>query len=276
MSSNDTQVLGKKVSYATEYAPSLLHRIERRIGRDAIKHLVLGSGLDIFRCYEFTCLTPQGMPISRALIIEFSAKSTYLVESKSLKLYLMSFTMTRFENDLLIEETISRDLSRLTEQEVKVSVLPADSPKLALSTLKGICLEEQDFCRNLVIKDFSYSRDILKHSSKDKHIRARYYTHLFRSLCPVTSQPDYATVLIDYEGLKIDEAALLGYLISLREHQGFHEQCVELIYSDIENELKPFSLTVSAFFTRRGGIDINPVRSSIPDYSYTLLRMPRQ
>ncbi len=276
MGSNDTLVLGKKVNYAVEYAPSLLQRIERRLGRDAIKHLVMGDGLDIFRCYEFTSLLPNGLPLSRALIIEFSSKSTYLVESKSLKLYLMSFTMTRFESDALIEATISRDLSRLTEHEVRVTVLPLNSPKLALSPLKGICLEELEECRTMNIRDFTYSSRILKHASQDKHIRARYYTHLFRSRCPVTAQPDYATVVIDYEGPKVDEPSLLAYLVSLREHQGFHEQCVELIYSDIENELKPLSLTVSAFFTRRGGIDINPVRSSTPDYRYTLLRMPRQ
>lgn len=111
---------------------------------------------------------------------------------------------------------------------------------------------------------------------KKKTIKKTYYTNLFRSLCPVTSQPDHAVVRIDYEGKKPDLKGLLSYLVSLRNHQGFHEQCVELIYSDLMYYLKPSKLTVSAYFTRRGGIDINPVRSSAKLNSSESVRTIRQ
>jgi 7-cyano-7-deazaguanine reductase len=109
-----------------------------------------------------------------------------------------------------------------------------------------------------------------------KEISKTYYTNLFRSLCPVTAQPDYASLMICYEGRKLKEESLLTYLVSLRHHQGFHEQCVELIYSDLVSYLNPKKLTVAAFFTRRGGIDINPVRTNQKSLSPLMLRTIRQ
>ena len=273
---NSPLVLGKNTTYDNEYAPSRLHRIERERGRSQIKHLKAFYGLDLWRLYELTYLDLNGLPKVCMGTMEVPASSSYIVESKSLKLYVMSYTMTRFASLKDVETVLQRDLSRLLECEVKVKLYELNSRSFEIEKNEGICLEEE-FKDGLVFKNYEYNPKILAlDETSRKKVSRTYYTNIFRSLCPVTSQPDYATITVQYTGNKINEKSLLTYLVSLRNHQGFHEQCVELIYSDLMHFLSPESLTVSANFTRRGGIDINPVRSSSENYQTQPVRFIRQ
>ena len=273
---NSPLVLGKNTTYDNEYAPSRLHRIERALGRSAIKHLKTFFGMDIWRLYEMTYLNLNGLPKVCMGIMKVPASSRYIVESKSLKLYELSFTMTKFESLKDVETVFARDLSRLLECEVEVKLFEVKNKEFDFENPKGICLEEQNFAQNMSFKSYEYSPKVLKAAEVKKTVSKTYYTNLFRSLCPVTSQPDHATVVIDYKGMAPDEESLLDYLVSLRNHQGFHEQCVELIFSDIMHSLEPAELTVSAFFTRRGGIDINPVRTNQKALKFPSVRFIRQ
>ena len=273
---NSPLVLGKNTTYDNEYAPSRLHRIERALGRSAIKHLKSFNGMDIWRLYEMTYLNLNGLPEVCMGIMKVPASSRYIVESKSLKLYELSFTMTKFETLKDVETVFARDLSRLLECEVEVKMFEVKNREFAFESPKGICLEEQDFAKSMSFKNYEYSPKVLTLADGKKTVSKTYYTNLFRSLCPVTAQPDHATVMIEYKGLAPNEESLLNYLVSLRNHQGFHEQCVELIYSDIMHALEPSELTVSAFFTRRGGRDINPVRTNLQNQKFTSVRFIRQ
>ena len=254
-------VLGKNTTYDNEYAPSRLTKIERSLGRSQISNLKKFYGYDIWHLYELTYLNLNGLPCVCMGTLQIPADSKYIVESKSLKLYALSLTMTKFKAIEDVQEIMAKDLSELLECEVIVKLYPLHSKDFSLHTIKGTCLEQLKACMDLCFKNFNYAPDALKVCS-DKKISKTYYTNLFRSLCPVTAQPDHASIMIEYTGKKFAPEALLSYLVSLRNHQGFHEQCVELIYSDLMTYLKPEKLTVAAFFTRRGGIDINPVRSN--------------
>lgn len=272
----DNLVLGKSTVYDNEYAPSRLQRIERKLGRSHIERLQKFYGYDLWRLYEMTYLNLNGLPKVCMGIMKVPADSRYIVESKSLKLYELSFTMTKFKDLKEVENVFEHDLSTLLECDVKVNLYELSDKEFSLSAVKGTCLEDQTFADSLSFKGYDYSPELLTLDKEDKSVKKTYYTNLFRSLCPVTAQPDHAVIKIDYEGRKPDLKGLLSYLVSLRNHQGFHEQCVELIYSDLTYYLKPSKLTVSAYFTRRGGIDINPVRSSAVLNSAESVRTVRQ
>ncbi len=273
---NSPLVLGKNTTYDNEYAPSRLHRIERSLGRSAIKHLKEFNGVDIWRLYEMTYLDLKGLPKVCMGIMYVPSTSKYIVESKSLKLYELSFTMTKFASLKDVEQIFSEDLSKLLETEVKVCLFDLKNKSFNLESPSGICLEEQSFASNLCFRNYDYSPKVLELADSKKTVNKTYYTNLFRSLCPVTSQPDHASIVIEYKGLAPKEESILNYLVSLRNHQGFHEQCVELIYSDLMHYLNPSELTVYAFFTRRGGIDINPVRTSLENKNFSSVRFIRQ
>ena len=183
--------------------------------------------------------------------------------------------MTKFKSLEQVESVIKRDLSELLECDVKVSLMTLNDNDFAISKIDSVELESAIDLKNFQQNSFTYSTDMLKATS-DKQISINCHTNLFRSLCPVTAQPDHATMFIEYEGKEISYESLLSYLISLRNHQGFHEQCVELIYSDIMTMLKPKKLCVHASFTRRGGIDINPFRTNQAIDSYKNVRTVRQ
>ncbi|MGN1281685.1 MAG: NADPH-dependent 7-cyano-7-deazaguanine reductase QueF [Succinivibrio sp.] len=272
----DNLILGKSTTYDSEYSPSVLQRIERSLGRASIDRLATFYGYDIWKLYEITYLNLLGIPQVCMGIMKVPSSSTFIVESKSLKLYTLSYTMTRFINMQEAQDLFASDLSRLLECEVSVSFYPLNSREFSISAPEGICLEQMESSKGIVIRDYGYNPDVLCHDRSDKTVKKTYYTNLFRSLCPVTSQPDHATVIIDYEGKKPSTDGLLSYLVSLRSHQGFHEQCAELIFSDLMYYLKPEKLTVTACFTRRGGIDINPVRSNQNILTAASLRTIRQ
>lgn len=255
-------VLGKSTTYTDEYSSAPLQRIERRLGREQIKNLQKFKGVDIWHLYEMTYLNLQGMPCVCMGIMKVPSHSEYIVESKSLKLYELSFTQTRFKDLETVEKVFERDLSRLLECDVIVELYELNTRNFGITKIKGTCLEKTAECKKLNFTEYDYNPKLLSLDMNRETVSETLYTNLFRSLCPVTAQPDHATVVVEYRGNQIDKAALLKYIISLRHHQGFHEQCVELIYSDLMYYLKPEILTVSAYFTRRGGIDINPMRSN--------------
>lgn len=268
-------VLGKSTTYDCEYAPSRLQRIKRELGRSQIKNYTESEGYDLWRLYEITYLDLNSLPKVCVGKIIVPKNSEYIVESKSLKLYIFSLTMTKFKSLEQVESVIKRDLSELLECDVKVSLMTLNDNDFGISKIDGIELESAIDLKNFSQNSFTYSTDMLKAKS-DKVITINCHTNLFRSLCPVTAQPDHATMFIEYEGKEISYESLLSYLISLRNHQGFHEQCVELIYSDIMTMLKPKKLCVHASFTRRGGIDINPFRTNQAIDSYKNVRTVRQ
>ena len=271
-------VLGQQTDYAYEYAPSRLYRIERALGRSKIKRLCEFTGFDLWRMYEITYLDARGLPKVCMGTMKVPASSTYIVESKSFKLYLMSLTMTRFLSLLDLQNVLERDMSALLETQVEVKLTEVTAAKdFKFDSPDGFCLDTISLTVDLRPKDYEYDPKILCFDeNSSKSTTASYYSHLFRSLCPVTGQPDYATLSIKYKGRKLSESSLLLYLVSLRQHQGFHEQCVELIYSDIKNMLSPDELCVSACFTRRGGIDINPLRSTSERFMTKNFRTIRQ
>ncbi len=220
-------------------------------------------GGDLWNAYEISWLDQKGKPCVAMAKILFPITSTHIIESKSLKLYLNSFNQTRFFSYREVDVLIKRDLCRVADGEVTLSLtLPSQFYLSKVTEPEGICLDDQD----IQIDRYHRCPDYL--ISGEQRGRERLFSNLLRTNCPVTGQPDWATVVIDYTGRRIEHAGLLRYLVSFREHTGFHENCVEQIFMDITRYCNPEKLFVHACFTRRGGIDINPFRSSdvmVPD-----------
>jgi len=273
MTHENRMVLGRQVDYSPGYDPDQLCPIPRALGRSAAgigEALPFRHGVDIWNMYELSWLDTSGKP--RVAMAEFRVPwdSPCLIESKSLKLYCNSFNMTELDGEEKLREIMARDLSRAAGAEVQVRlVLPRDFAAETMAEPEGVCLDDLD------MDGFVYETDPSLLSSGGDVLRETLFTRLFRSRCPVTGQPDWATVRISYSGPAIPHGALLRYLVSYREHQGFHEACVETIHSDIMNRCRPLELEVGARFTRRGGLDINPIRSTSP-CSGLNLRDPRQ
>lgn len=266
--------LGKKIGYTFTYDPSQLFPVERALGRGA---LGLGAGAlpfygeDIWTAWELSWLDEKGKPAVAVAEIRVPATSRCIVESKSLKLYLNSFNMSRFADAAAVRQAMVADLSQVAEGEVRVSLFGCDDTEaLGVRRARGRCIDHFE------AEAYVYAVDpsLLKHGDGTV-AEETLCSHLLRTNCPVTGQPDWATVEITYSGAKIDEASLLAYLVSFRTHTGFHENCVETLYTDIMARLAPTSLTVVGRFTRRGGLDINPCRSSTP-VSFPNGRLVRQ
>jgi len=255
--------LGKKTGYTFTYDPSQLFPVERALGRgalglDGVRLPFYGE--DIWTAWELSWLDGKGKPATVVAEIRFPATSRCIVESKSLKLYLNSFNMSRFESPGKVKDAMTADLSRVAEGEVRVSFFGCDDTEvLRVCRATGRCIDHHEADAYVYEVDAS----LLTHGEGEVTGEA-LCSHILRTNCPVTGQPDWATVEISYSGKKIDEAALFAYLVSFRTHTGFHENCVETLYTDIMTRLSPESLTVVGRFTRRGGLDINPCRSSAP------------
>ena len=257
MSVHDS-MLGKATLYPQEYAPERLFAIPRLNARRAIAldDDLPFHGTDIWNAWELTWLSPTGQPIVATCEIRVPADSPNLIESKSLKLYLGSIAMTQFGSRDAVVETLQRDLSEAAGSEVGIA-LDVDAN---IESLSGACLDE------LVVECDAYHPDAaLLSADASAAVSECLYSHLLRSLCPVTGQPDIGSVQICYEGGRIDRAGLLRYLVSFRQHNDFHEACVERIFVDIQKRCAPQRLTVFARYQRRGGIDINPFRSDSGD-----------
>ncbi len=260
MAGKKLQLGEASTAYSNEYDPSLLRPIERAAGRAPLRMRQF-QGYDLWRMYEMTCLDRDGVPHALCGTLKVDAASPRIIESKSLKLYLLSFTMTKFASKEEVAQVIAHDLKHELKHEVEVQVFSDEECPFEPEAKTGILIDGEAPSGI----SYTYNPDFLE--SEGGIVKEELRSDILRTLCPVTGQPDHAEVFISYEGARISHGGLLAYLISLRTHRGFHEQCCELIYSDIMTRLKPKSLVVRCAFTRRGGIDINPVRTSGPDAS---------
>lgn len=264
----------KPTQYIDTYTPSLLYSIERAESRElmGLTGALPFGGEDVWNAFEFTWLDSGGKPQAAAVRINVPCSSPCMVESKSLKLYLNSFAMSRFSNKADILSTLNSDLALVFRAPVMVNLLELDQIPEQVDRLPGTCLD------GLNVEVESYERApqlLLLEDGEERAVKETLHTNLFRSLCPVTSQPDFATLVIQYLGRPIFRTGLLRYLISYRSHQGFHEDTVEQIFVDLLEKCRPEQLSVAGYFLRRGGIDINPYRSNV-DEQAPALRLPRQ
>jgi len=265
-------LLGKHTPVVDTYSPNLLFPIPRSEGR---KRLGKGEsvpfrGADLWHAYEMSWLDGSGKPVVRVGRFIVPASSPNIVESKSFKLYLNSLNSTGFASDEDARRTIVRDISMVAGADVTLQLLAPVDPSLSGTRLAGTCIDDLP----LVSRGEQPSASILRRSGTES-VEERLHSHLLRSLCPVTGQPDWASLWVHYRGAALDHSALLRYIIAYRRHQEFHEQCVERMFVDIFQCCDPDFLHIQAFYTRRGGLDINPFRSTDPD-ARPLPRLDRQ
>lgn len=255
--------LGREVDYISTYTPSLLHSIPRSDSRSHLSGLPAELpffGEDVWNCYELSWLSEKGGPRGAILRVQVPISSQAIVESKSLKLYLNSFAQTRFTNIAEVQKTLDSDLMLAFRGPVMIELSEADQLSNAVTGLPGECLDHLE----VPVDKFSLDATLLAEPEADTHVNKSWHTHLFRSLCPVTGQPDWASLLIEYAGPRFDVDGLYRYLVSYREHPGFHEATIEQIFLDLHHRYQPSSLAVYGRFLRRGGIDINPYRATHP------------
>ena len=273
-------LLGQQSHYSEDYDPALLHAIPRKNYRQSVHSScpTVSQGFDRWVCYEFSALLASGKPIHRILVLTVPACSKNIVESKSLKLYLNSWNQEQVSCEDSLRNAIRKDLAKLLDDDITVTLHQISAHALAAldiplqSTLAGgavhlsfddaICLDALEVECN----EYEPNRKVLK--LIDKNPVAVFYSHLLRSNCPVTNQPDWATIVVAYDNTQSDAQIaglcpehLLRYIVSFRKHNGFHEQTVEQIYSDLK-DLGLKKLAVCALYTRRGGIDISPWRTT--------------
>ncbi|HLB41937.1 MAG TPA: NADPH-dependent 7-cyano-7-deazaguanine reductase QueF [Gammaproteobacteria bacterium] len=251
--------LGIRSPYISHYQPNLLYPIPRKSKREEIGvHYPLPfQGKDIWNGYELSWLNTKGKPVVATAEFIIPCESPYLVESKSFKLYLNSFNNTLFDSFTVVESFLIRDLSATTGTPVAVKLIPLNQVSTTIQQhFVGTCLDELD----IACDTYSPQTDYLK--TENSMTTEIVYSDLLKSNCPVTGQPDWASILISYTGKKIQPEGLLKYIISFRNHNEFHEQCVERIFIDIMRCCSPQKLLVYARYTRRGGVDINPFRAN--------------
>lgn len=256
--------LGKSSEYIATYTPSLLFPIPR-----AAKWAELGlsaetlpyQGVDFWNCFELSWLLPSGKPVVAMGEFAIPADSPNIIESKSFKLYLNSLNQSVFTSADELVTVLVQDLSAAAGKPVGVRVRSlAEVTADGMQAAPGICIDELD----VAISSYAQPQPELLRCDTDRVVEESLHSHLLKSNCPVTGQPDWGTLVVEYRGLALDHASLLAYLVSFRQHADFHEQCVERIFLDLQRLLKPEHLTVYARYVRRGGLDINPYRSNWP------------
>ncbi len=261
MTAAEHSPLGKTTEYRNRYAPQLLFPIPRGRGRGelGIEGAPPFHGVDIWNAYELSWLDPRGKPVVALAEFHVPADSPAIIESKSLKLYLNSFSGEPMAADR-VRETLARDLRQAAGAPVAVHLrLAAEFPAARIEEPEGVLIDVLD----VDIDHYGPPRpDFLGVDADAAPVAETLLSNLLKSNCPVTGQPDWASVRIDYAGAPIDRAGLLRYLVSFREHRDFHEHCVERIFMDLTEHCRPARLDVYARYTRRGGLDINPFRSS--------------
>ncbi|WP_201608147.1 NADPH-dependent 7-cyano-7-deazaguanine reductase QueF [Psychrobacter immobilis] len=275
-------ILGEQTTdYPTEYSPETLYPIARSMGRDAIgwQDDKLTVGVDWWQAFEISWLNPQG--ISQVAIARFSipASSPFIVESKSLKLYLNSINFTEFASWNDVQALIAKDLSACLQADVQVALfglnddLNGDETALLIAQPEGVCIDEAlaDSTDKVALTEHPDASLLSTNEveTRDESVASdgtqpyTFYSNLLRSNCPVTNQPDWGTLAVSITTDKpFNNANMLRYILSFRQHNGFHEQCVEQIFADLSQYYQPSELMVRAWYTRRGGIDINPCRVS--------------
>lgn len=252
-------LLGRETPVLQEYAPYILHAIPRATAR---QQLGIGTalpfhGADLWHAYEMSWLDSVGKPVVRVGRFTVPASSPHIVESKSFKLYLNSLNSTRFATPEAARAIIIEDISNATGETVDLQLLCVGDPSLAGTALPGKCLDD------VPVESWSgepRAGQLQVHTGRI--VEEVVYSHLLRSLCPVTGQPDWATLWLHYRGAAVEHSSLLQYIIAYREHQEFHEQCAERMFCDIAQRCAPQFLHLQAFYTRRGGLDISPFRST--------------
>lgn len=267
--------LGQNTEYKSQYDASLLQAVPRRLNREGLRIVEqqpFNQGADVWSCYELSWLNPHGLPQVAIADVEIDFKSENLIESKSFKLYLNSFNQTKFASIEEVEQTLTRDLSQCASGQVSVRIHKlADYTNQPIVNFAGECIDEQE----IQIESYTFSNQYLENIAEDEIVEETLVSHLLKSNCLITSQPDWGSVQIHYIGKRLNREKLLRYLVSFREHNEFHEQCVERIFTDLMQFAKPEKLTVYARYTRRGGLDINPFRSNFESIPVNL-RMARQ
>ena len=269
---SETNPLGKTSEYPEHYDAGLLFPIDRNESWKASgddRSEIDFYGVDIWNGYEVSWLTARGKPVVCVAEFRVPSDSPFLVESKSFKLYLNSFNQARFESESDVKAVMERDLSRAAGGPVTVDFHGMNY--VYPSAPDAHCIDDVD----VDISTYTPSPDLLAVVS-DSRFDGWICSHLLKSNCPVTGQPDWGSIYIYYKGQEIDQASLLAYLVSLRQHQDFHEQCVERTFRDIQQRCAPESLTVYARYVRRGGLDINPFRTTEETFEALNFRLQRQ
>ncbi len=270
----DNSPLGQQTAYSSYYDASLLFPIPRSESRKLlnIESHIPFYGYDVWTGYELSWLNLKGKPEVAVAEFLIPANSANIIESKSFKLYLNSINQTKFSSFEEVKNVLAEDLSEAAKADVTINMHNLrESSLLVDCTYGSTCIDDLDIEVDTYHPNAEYliADDAIV-------VNESLCSHLLKSNCPVTGQPDWASVFIDYSGAKINRENLLRYVISFREHQDFHEHCVERIYSDILRQCKPHSLSVYARYTRRGGLDINPFRSTENNAVPSVGRLLRQ
>lgn len=250
-------LLGKSTPVPAHYAPELLDPIPREPARSllGISAELPFHGEDVWHAWELSWLQ-QSQPQAAVARLVLSCDTPNLIESKSLKLYLASLNHASFDSRAELQSVLQTDLGKAAGGPVAVEILSLDSSQLHTSTPPGDCI---DALAGQALAPAPRAEMLAVETGADAQV---LYSHLLRSLCPVTAQPDWATVIVSCEGARLEPASLLSYILSFRNHQEFHEQCVERMFTDIQLACAPRRLSVQALYTRRGGLDINPFRAT--------------
>ncbi len=268
--------LGKATEYKSSYDPSLLQGVPRSLNRNELQLTADNLpfvGFDLWNLYELSWLNSKGKPIVATGVVKVPFDSDNLIESKSFKLYLNSFNQTKFDSLADVQKILTSDLSKCANKMVSVELNDnLDQFTDKLGTFQGTCLDDLD----IEVDNYQLTPDYLQDISSQETVTETLYSHLLKSNCLITSQPDWGSVEIRYTGKKLDREKLLRYLLSFRQHNEFHEQCVERIYCDIMKFAQIESLSVYARYTRRGGLDINPLRTTEKNVIDSNIRLLRQ
>ena len=254
--------LGQQTKYAEKYDRTLLQPVPRHLNRDMLNITTTQPftiGADIWTAYEISWLNPKGVPQVAIADVSIDFRSENLIESKSFKLYLNSFNQTQFANFDEVQQILQQDLQDCAKGEVKVRLNSlTDYTQQPIAALDGDCIDGLD----IEIEDYAFNAELLKDCTNNNVVEETLVSHLLKSNCLITQQPDWGSLQIHYVGKQINREQLLRYIISFRQHNEFHEQCVERIFCDLMHFAAPEKLTVYARYTRRGGLDINPYRSN--------------
>lgn len=254
--------LGQPTEYQDCYNPALLQAVPRSLNRQPLginEDALPFHGADLWTLYELSWLNSKGLPQVAVGEVSVDADSVNLIESKSFKLYLNSFNQTRFADWGEVRQTLERDLAACAMGKVSVALFRLQEVEgQPIGHLEGTCIDEQD----ITIDSYTFDSSHLLQATSSAVVQEQLVSHVLKSNCLITSQPDWGSVMISYRGPRIQREALLRYLVSFRLHNEFHEQCVERIFNNILRFCQPESLTVYARYTRRGGLDINPWRSN--------------
>lgn len=271
--------LGKSVAYPASYDASLLAPIARSTARHDLglpsEDPLPFIGWDLWNAYELSWLNAKGLPKVALLKIRVPCSSPNIVESKSFKLYLNSFNQTRFDSMHEVFDCLRNDLQNALGDQIEIEIIGPDQfNNQTIEEFDGINLDKFDIdidCYEPNVRLLKLDTNVNKQVEQEK-----VFSRLLKSNCPVTDQPDWACIEIEYSGQAIEHASLLKYIVSYRTHNGFHEHCVEKIFVDIMKQCHPTSLSVFARYTRRGGLDINPWRGTKDSLPPQIARSARQ